>query len=212
MPHEPEEHTWPPPHPIPQPPQLPLSVCVSTSHPLAAVPSQLAKPGLHAPMTHVPVEQVAPALGKLHWIPHPPQLFTSLPCVAVSQPLLAMPSQLPYPLAQETTAQALDEHASTETFGRAQTLAQLPQWFTSVLSLTQLPAQLVSPPPHVVVQAPEEHTWPPPHPIPQPPQLPLSDCVLTSQPLAALPSQSAKPVAQVPREHVPLAQVAPALG
>jgi hypothetical protein len=123
-----------------------------------------------------------------------------------------MPSQLPYPPAQETIAQVLDEHASTETFGSAQALAQLPQWFTSVASLTQLPAQLVRPAPHVVEQAPEEHTWPPPHALPHPPQLPLSDCVLTSHPLAALPSQSAKPVAQVPREHVPLAQVAAALG
>jgi hypothetical protein len=106
----------------------------------------------------------------------------------------------------------LDEQALTLTFGRAQALVQLPQWLTSVVSLTQLPPQLASPAPHVVVHAPDEHTLPPPHVVPHPPQFPLSDWVFTSQPLAGLPSQLAKPAAQAPMTHVPVEQVAAALG
>ena len=100
----------------------------------------------------------------------------------------------------------------TDTFGSAHAFVQLPQWFTSVVSATQLLEQSVVVPPHVVPHAPAEHTWPPPHAVPQLPQLPLSACVLTSQPFAGLPSQSANPGAQAPMAHAPVAQVAPAFG
>jgi len=145
-------------------------------------------------------------------MPHPPQLFTSLPWVAVSQPSAAKPLQSPKPMAQAPTTHLLAEHALTDTFGKAHAFVQLPQWLTSLASVTQLLEQSVVAPPHVVPQEPAEHTWPPPHAVPQPPQLALSACVLTSQPFAGLPSQSAKPPAQAPSVHVPVEQVAPALG
>jgi len=88
----------------------------------------------------------------------------------------------------------------------------MPQSAGLLVRSAQAPEQLVSPPPHVVPQEPAEHTLPPPHEFPQLPQLPLSACVLTSQPFPGLPSQSANPAAQAPIAHVPVAQVAPALG
>ena len=158
VPQLPDEHTWPPPHAVPHPPQLPLSACVLTSQPFAALPSQLAKPALHAPMTHVPVEHVAPALGNSHLMPHPPQLFTSLLCVAVSQPFDATPSQSPYPVLHAPTTQLLAEQALTDTLGSAHPFEQPPQWLSSVVSLTQLPEQFVRPAPHDVVHVPDEQT------------------------------------------------------
>jgi hypothetical protein len=124
-------------------------------------------------------------------IPHPPQLFTSLAFVAVSHPFDATPSQSPKPAAHAPTTHALEEHAWIVAFASAQAFVQLPQWFTSVDSLTQLPEQLTSAPPHVIVQALDEHTWPAPQNAPHAPQLAPSDAVLVSHPFAALPSQSA---------------------
>jgi hypothetical protein len=100
----------------------------------------------------------------------------------------------------------------TLTFGSAQAVVQLPQWFSSVASLTQLPEQLVVVPPHVVPHLPAEQTWPPPHALPQAPQLALSEAMLVSQPLVGTPSQSAKPALHAPGAHVPDEHVAPALG
>jgi hypothetical protein len=91
-------------------------------------------------------------------------------------------------------------------------VVQLPQWLTSVCSLTQLPEQLVSPAPHVVVQVPLEHTCPPAQVVPQLPQLPPSTRRLTSQPFAGFPSQSANPALQLPIAHAPATHIAPALG
>jgi hypothetical protein len=145
-------------------------------------------------------------------MPHPPQLFTSVLCVAVSQPFEATPSQSPKPAAQAPTTHLLAEHALTDTLGSAQTFVQLPQWFTSVVSVTQLLEQFVVEPPHVVPQMPAEHTWPPPHAFLQVPQLATSAAVFVSQPFAGLPSQSANPGWHAPSAHAPDEHVAPALG
>jgi len=48
---------------LPQPPQLARFVLVSTSQPLVALPSQLAKPALQAPRVHTPLLQVSLAFG-----------------------------------------------------------------------------------------------------------------------------------------------------
>jgi hypothetical protein len=210
VPHEPAEQTWPPTHAVLHAPQLPLSTCVLTSHPLAGFPSQSANPVAHAPITHVPVAQVVAAFAKLHRIPHPPQLATSLLFVGVSQPFAAAPSQSPYPTAQAPITQLLAEQALTATFASAHAVAHAPQWLTSVVSFAQLPEQFVSPAPHVVPHEPEEQTWPPPHAALHAPQLPLSACVFTSHPFAGLPSQSAKPAAHAPITQPPVAQVAAA--
>jgi hypothetical protein len=145
-------------------------------------------------------------------MPQPPQLVTSVPRVATSQPLLARPSQSPKPLAHAPTTQLDPEHAFTATLGSAHAFVQAPQWLTSVVSFTHAPAQFVRPAPHVVVQVPFEHTVPPGHTWPQAPQWLLFARTFTSQPLAALASQSAKPVLQLPMAHTPDAQLALACG
>jgi hypothetical protein len=76
-----DAHTWP------QLAQLFTSPFVLTSHPLAVLPSQLAKPGLQAPRPQVPAVQVAVMLGSVgHTWPQVPQLFTSV-LVLNPQPL-----------------------------------------------------------------------------------------------------------------------------
>src|SRR5204863_303571 len=90
--HVPEAHTWPAAHAPPQRPQLALSVVRFTSQPLAGFMSQSAKPVAQAPIAQVPDPQVAAALAKRHTTPQPPQLLTSLPRTAVSQPFVAAPS------------------------------------------------------------------------------------------------------------------------
>jgi hypothetical protein len=69
-----------------QPPQLCPSVAVSVSHPFALIPSQSARPALHA---HVPLAQ---SWNGAHARPHAPQLSASLPAFT-SQPFTMFPSQ-----------------------------------------------------------------------------------------------------------------------
>jgi len=78
---------------VPQPPQL-ASVDVLVSQPLDAMQSQFWNPGLQLPSVHMPVgEQLALAFVKLHAEPHMPQSVSVRS--DVSQPLLAVMSQLP---------------------------------------------------------------------------------------------------------------------
>jgi hypothetical protein len=88
------------PHVTPQPPQL-VSVVPEVSQPSGPAPLHSRKPELHVPWVHVPAGQLADALGKLHRVPQPPQLLVVVS--AVSQPLVAMPSQFPKPPLQPTT-------------------------------------------------------------------------------------------------------------
>ena len=80
---------------LPQDAQL-LAVPSVVSQPAAAV--QSAKPALHVPMVQVPDGHDAAALGNEQGTPHPPQLLTAK--TFVSQPLLALLSQLMKPAAQ----------------------------------------------------------------------------------------------------------------
>src|SRR5207244_2940247 len=57
----------------PHVPQLASSMLVFTSQPLPAAPSQLAKPGLHAPSAHTPPAQVEAALAAAQRRPAGPQ-------------------------------------------------------------------------------------------------------------------------------------------
>ena len=66
------------------------------SQPLAAMPSQLPNPGLHAPSAHEPVTQLAPALANPQTVPHVPQLNGSV-FRLISQPSTAFALQFPYP-------------------------------------------------------------------------------------------------------------------
>jgi hypothetical protein len=68
------------------------------SQPLAALPSQLPKPALHAVSWQVPVAQEADALGKLHVVPQAPHDERVLRLV--SQPSVGSPLQFAEPDAQ----------------------------------------------------------------------------------------------------------------
>lgn len=81
MPHEPLAHDGvalnPAVHVLVHVPQWAGSRAMSTSHPLVELPSQFANPLLHAPSTHAPCTQLAPALANAHASPHPPQFAVS---------------------------------------------------------------------------------------------------------------------------------------
>ena len=111
-----------------------------TSHPFALLLSQLAKPALQAPMTHVPLAHDSAAFAKSHVTPHPPQ------CESVvsdcSQPFALLPSQLPKPLLHVVIVQVPLTHAAPA-LAKAHTFPQPPQLFTSVLVLTSQPSPVV---------------------------------------------------------------------
>jgi hypothetical protein len=214
VPHIPAEHTRPAAQAVPQPPQLALSLRVSTSQPLAALPSQSRKPVAQAAIAQAPAAQVEVALGSAQTRPHAPQL-TALVWVSTSQPLAAVPSQSAKPVAQRTTVQALPAQPLVATLASAHTVPHAPQWAGSITVLAQ---KAVGPAPQarsgeaqVVPHTPAEHTRPAAQAAPQPPQWALSLRVSTSQPLAALPSQSKKPAAQAAIAQAPAAQVEVAL-
>lgn len=78
-------------HAVLHPPQWVL-VLVACSQPLAWLPSQSAKPELHAVIAQLPVAQETAALGRVQATLHPPQL--AVVRSDVSQPLAIVPSQL----------------------------------------------------------------------------------------------------------------------
>jgi hypothetical protein len=83
----------------PQLPQLFLSVAVSTSQPVAALPSQLAFGALQTGCVHLPPTHPSTPPFMLHGCPQAPQLPTFV-FVSISQPFAALPSQSAYPVAQ----------------------------------------------------------------------------------------------------------------
>lgn len=172
------------------------------SQPFAPLPSQFAKPALQVPSWHAPPKQVALALAKLHTVPHAPQ-FAALVFVFVSQPSDTRPLQLPYPVAH------VSEHAPALQLGVAfvveHAAAHAPQFVALVLVFVSQPSettplQLPKPVVHVPrAQVPVVHVslaFARSHTVPHPPQF-VSVWVLVSQPLLGLPSQLAKPDAQV---------------
>jgi hypothetical protein len=76
-------------HALPQAPQFAIEVWMLVSHPLAVFPSQSARPGEHVLRWQTPIVHTADAPGKLHTVPHAPQLAT-LVARFTSQPSLAM--------------------------------------------------------------------------------------------------------------------------
>jgi hypothetical protein len=78
--------TWP------HVPQLFGSVLVLVSHPLAQLPSQSKKPGLHPPQLHMPEMHWGVAFGMEQTTPQAPQLPMSV-VVFVSQPFAGFLSQ-----------------------------------------------------------------------------------------------------------------------
>jgi hypothetical protein len=80
-------------HTCPHAPQL-ARVFRLVSHPLVASPSQFAKPALQVPSWQVPEKHTPAAFGKAQMVPQEPQ-FWALDERSASQPLAALPSQLP---------------------------------------------------------------------------------------------------------------------
>jgi hypothetical protein len=144
-------------------------------------------------------------------MPQPPQLVT-LVLKFASQPLLALPSQLPK-FALQVGTQTPVVHV-VEPFGFAQPFPQAPQFDVDVFVLTSQPvdarpSQFPNPVLHAMVQAPSEQPgepFVPLHTVPQAPQFETFVSVLVSQPLFELPSQFPNPALQVPSVQFPLTQ------
>jgi hypothetical protein len=109
---EPVVQTMSFPHAVPQAPQLFRSALTLTSHPVAALPSQSLKFVLHDTTVQTPAAQVSVAFVVLQARAQAPQFRASPSAMFVSQPLVAMPSQLPKPLAHDATAHIPLVHAA----------------------------------------------------------------------------------------------------
>jgi hypothetical protein len=166
-------------HAVAQLPQW-LGSADTLTHPTSA--PQLTNPAGH---WHTPALQVAPGA---QWLPHAPQSLESV--CKLTQPRAAPQLICPAGHAQTPAVQVAPE---------AQTVPQLPQWLGSVDTSVQAPLQTIWLLGHR--HWPELQVWPPAHTwlpqAPQPPQLFTSLLVLTSQPLAGLLSQLAKPALHV---------------
>jgi hypothetical protein len=191
----------PPAQTVPQAPQLAAEVAVSTSQPLAALLSQLAKPVLQVATAQAPIAQLDVALARAQARPQAPQ-WETLPARLDSQPLPGLPSQSPKPPAQLATPHAPPEQVCDAVLARRHTLPQAPQWFVLVLVATSQPSagltlQLPKPLLHAaMVQLPPAQALVAllsRHVLPHAPQWAASLARLTSQPSVALPLQSAKP-------------------
>ena len=116
--------TWFVLHVCPHPPQLEVELCVLTSHPLLASPSQLPKPGLQA-MVHVPEEQMGVPEVPLQTVEQVPQWLVSL-AVLTSHPLLTRPSQSAQPGLHDAIVHEPPWQPALP-FAMEQLLPQLPQ-------------------------------------------------------------------------------------
>jgi hypothetical protein len=200
--------TVPAPHACPHVPQLALLLFALTSQPSALLPLQSRKPAVQAPIAQCIAVQAAPALAKLHALPHAPQLVTEV--IAVSQPLAGLPSQSAKPAAQRRPQ--VDALQVAVLFGPlGHTVPHPPHEPGSLVRSRQMPKHAVSPGRHVATHDPDEQICPAGHELPQLPQLALSACVLISQPSAALPLQSANPKVHVPSAQWPAVHEAEAL-
>jgi hypothetical protein len=190
---------------MPQPPQCAALVRVSVSHPLPARASQSPKPVTQAPIRQAPAAHSAAAT------PGPTQVRPQLPqwSVArdrsVSQPSPGLPLHSPKPAAQ-VTAHAEATHAGTVFRGAGHDRPQAPQAVTLLrVSVSHPFPALPSQSPKPALHIPTAHTpaaqaavaFAGMHARPQPPQWATPVRVSVSHPLAAIPSQSAKPAAQV---------------
>jgi hypothetical protein len=169
-------HVPPAGHALPQLPQFPMLVDVST----------------HVMLPIMSVQDVRPVAQPLwqtlltHWLPRPhriPQPPQSLGAEVVSTHWLL---QLASPPPQ---AQA----PATQLAPVPQTKLHIPQLEGSVFRFVHDPSQLVCPLPHVVTHEPSEQTWLAApastlHLMPQPPQLSGSDRTLVQTSSQSLPS------------------------
>ncbi len=194
-----------------------MSVFVSRSHPLARLLSQSARPALHV-KPQLPLEQVGVAPARAgHGLLQPPQWAVST-LVLRSQPLAGLPSQSAFG-ALQVKPQLPPEQVGVAPGRAGHALLQPPQWARSVLvlrsqPLTAFPSQSAFGPVQEKPQLPLAQVRVEPgrlgHELLQAPQCARSLPVLRSQPLAALPSQSAFGAMQLnPQEPLVQVRVAP---
>jgi hypothetical protein len=202
-------------HVSPQPPQLSMSVFVSTH----VVPQHVRPTGQGVFWQFVvfgwqtPSEHVSFAPQTL---PHVPQLLGSVSRFA-SQPSATWWSQSAKPTEHAAIAQA-EETQSVVPFGTGpHTTPHAPQLLSSDESTAHwTPLQHVWPEghvwlaPHGPTHTPPEQLSFEPHATPQPPQFAGSVLVFTSQPSDTWWSQSAKPGVHPPSAHAPVLHVATA--
>jgi hypothetical protein len=177
----------------PQAPQL-LTLRVLVSQPLSTSRSQSAKPAPQV-SAQFPVLQVGVALAVLQASRQAPQCSAEV-LRLVSQPLVALPSQSPKPGLQLARPQTAPTQPATPLAGVGQARLQAPQLRTSVRTSTHAPLHSKVGALHEVMQVPLLHTCPKAQARPHAPQFAVSLATGRSQPLAALPSQFAKPVVQ----------------
>jgi hypothetical protein len=165
----------------------------------------------------LPAQPAAPFATK-QARPQPPQCWVLL-VVLVSQPFTTLPSQSPKPATQLETVHWLFEHAGVPPCG-GHMLPHMPQLLTLVAVLISQPlatamSQFWKPALQAMEHWPAAHDGTPLfalHAAPQPPQFAALVLVLTSQPFAWMPSQSAKPALHDPTTQPPFEQAAAALG
>ena len=174
-------------HAAPQPPQLLASVPVFCSQPLFGLPSQSVKPleqlGAHSSPTHA----VVPFMF-VHTTPQPPQFEVVFS--GTSQPFAAERSQSAKPELQPVSTHAPPWHVPLP-FGNEHTWPQPPQFSGSLLMSVSQPSlgfasQSRKPVAQMGAHTPIEQLVVPcmfVHPLPHEPQLSMSVCVLTSQPV-----------------------------
>jgi hypothetical protein len=137
----------------PHAPQLETLFVTLVSQPLAATPSQSAKPKMQAAIVHLAiVQEDEPVFGRpAQLAPHMPQLFTS-DARLVGQPAMGIPEQLANPARQLWMHVPIWQRAAL--LGPVeQTPPHWPQLFGSETRLTQAPPQLVSPGMHADMEA-----------------------------------------------------------
>jgi hypothetical protein len=198
-------------HGMPQPPQS-VVVVVGVSHPLVNIAVQCAKPALQFAIAHVPVAQVSMEFAyDPHATPQTPQLVSVVS--GVSQPLLVMPSQSPYPALQVAMPHAPDAHVAVAFASGPHGTPQPPQLLVVLSAVSQPfvtgPVQWAKPALHVATaHIPVAHVevafgsvQPAPHALQL---LSVFSGVSQSWPSAL---QCPKPGLQLDTAHIPVAQV-----
>ncbi len=192
-------------HEFPQAPQFSRSVAIVASHPLAARPSQFAKPALHDATVHTPAAQPATPFAAVHTLPHAPQ-FETFAVVLVSQPSAGFALQSANPGSQAPNVQTPATHDSAA-FGRLHAVPQPPQFASEPAVFVShpfaiIPSQFANPVLHVpTAQAPATHAAVPlgtVHTVPHAPQfrgsvIVLTHDIVTGQRVGVIPEQ---PLAQ----------------
>jgi hypothetical protein len=183
------------------------------------LPSQSPKPREQLERRHVPAEQVARALGKLHTMPQPPQ-WEALLWMSTSQPLLMSPSQSAVPATQRVLHTPA-EHSGVVPMGPVQVLPQVPQARSEERRFSSQPSaglllQSAKPGLQVKVQRPALHDADALRGAGQR-MLQAPQCIgslerFVSQPLAALPSQLPKPMSQRGTVQAPATHAGSPLG